>query len=346
MESSTLPTVVVISLGGTIAMSGDSDGVVPKISGAHLVEAVPSLHTLAKIEACNFRQIPGASLTLDDLYPLADEIDRSLDSGAAGVVVTQGTDTIEETAYVLDLLLDRDAPVVLTGAMRNASQPGADGPANLYAAVVVATSKHDYGGVVVVLGDEVHSARRVVKAHPTAPAAFLSTPPGPLALVTESAVVAYSLENSGPRLTIPRTVVRDSPRVPIVTVGLGDDGTILRNLRDVDAVVLETMGAGHLPQWLVEPAQELAMRIPVVMTSRTRRAPVLRTTYGFPGSERDLRSRGVLAAGLLDTFKARMLLLLLLRSGASHDEVRHRFQQLDLEAWAKPNDARSQTEPL
>lgn len=321
--------VVVLSLGGTIAMTaGAGEGVVPRLSGADLVAAVPGLQVVARVEAQSFRQVPGASLRLDDLHALAGEVDRHLDAGAAGVVVTQGTDTIEETSYYLDLLLDRPEPVVVTGAMRNPTLAGADGPANLLAAVVVAASGQDLGGVVVVLGDEVHSARGVAKAHASRPAAFTSPDSGPLGLVVEGRLVLHARPVPKP-VGVGRQLVSAGASVPVVVVGLDDDGRALAAAEGADAVVLEALGGGHVPERLVERVADLAARVPVVMTSRTRSGPTLLDTYGFPGSERDLRARGVLSAGPLNALKARILLLALLRSGLGRDEVVQRLAAVD-----------------
>jgi L-asparaginase len=136
------PKVTVLSLGGTIAMTGDtsSGGVVPRLTGEELVSAVPQLEAVAEIEAESFLQIPGAHITVGNLVEVAEEATRRIDAGASGIVITQGTDTIEEAAFALDLLVDRDAPVVVTGAMRSPTLPGADGPANLLASVSVAAS--------------------------------------------------------------------------------------------------------------------------------------------------------------------------------------------------------------
>lgn len=323
-----LPSVVVISLGGTIAMSGEN-GATPALTGDELIAAVPGLGGLATVEAVNFRLLPGASLRLDDIDELAAEIERRLDAGADGVVITQGTDTIEETAFYLDLQLDRTEPVVVTGAMRNASLPGADGPANLFAAVVVAGSRLDLGGVVVVLDDQVHSARAVAKTHSTLPSAFASPGCGPIGLVAEGrAHLSVVPVRRWPRIR--RAAPGAPPRsVPIVTIGLDDDGATLAAADRADAVVLDALGVGHVPQWLVEPITRHAERIPVVMTSRTRTGPVLRQTYGFPGSERDLRERGVLSCGLLNALKARILLLALLRSGMNRAEMVDYMTEID-----------------
>lgn len=327
----TVPHVVVFSLGGTIAMSGreDGTGVVPVLRSEDLVAAVPGLERVATITAVDFRRVPGASLRVDDLIELAAEIERVLDDGADGVIVTQGTDTIEETAYCLDLLLDQQRPVVVTGAMRNPTLPGADGPANLFAAAVVAASGLDLAGVVVVLGDEVHCARTVAKSHSTIPAAFTSPGTGPLGLVVEGRVVRRSSPVSA-RVHVPvEPGGQARPSVPILTIGLDDDGGMLAAADRADAVVLEALGVGHVPRWLAAPIGDLAARVPVVMTSRTRNGPVLRETYGFDGSERDLRARGVLGAGSLAAVKVRVLLLLLLRTGAGRAEIAEHLERLD-----------------
>jgi len=154
-----LPEVTVLSLGGTISstQTEGGSGVAPSLTGEALVEDVPEISKVAQVSADSFRQVPGSELVLEDLIELAAEIEGHIDAGTAGVVVTQGTDTIEETSFVLDLLMARDAPVVVTGAMRNPTLPGAEGPANLLASVRVATSEAARGlGAVVVLNDEIH----------------------------------------------------------------------------------------------------------------------------------------------------------------------------------------------
>lgn len=120
-----LPKVAVLSLGGTISSTNTGgSGVTPTLTGEALVEDVPELSGVAEVSAASIRQVPGSELTLNDLIELSAEIKSSIEEGASGVVVTQGTDTIEETAFVLDLLLDEEAPVIVTGAMRHPDLPG------------------------------------------------------------------------------------------------------------------------------------------------------------------------------------------------------------------------------
>src|SRR5262249_19813666 len=158
----------VFALGGTIAMTpAPGGGVAPALSAADLLAAVPALSDAGvELRVTDFRRVPGASLTLDDLFELVTAINDALAEGCAGAVVTQGTHTIEEAAYVLALLLPTDAPVVVTGAMRNPAMAGPDGPANILAAVRVAASPSARGlGCLVAFNDQIHAARWVRKAH-------------------------------------------------------------------------------------------------------------------------------------------------------------------------------------
>ena len=168
--------VLIISTGGTITMTpGQRAGVVPTLTGEDLVRAVPALAQIAALDVFSFSTKPGASLTLEDLIGIAELIDSRPVEAVAGAVVVQGTDTIEETSFALDLLVHSRQPVVVTGAMRSANAPGADGPANLLAAVTVASDPAAQNlGAVVVLNDEVHAARYVQKTHTAMPSAFSS----------------------------------------------------------------------------------------------------------------------------------------------------------------------------
>lgn len=320
--------VNVLALGGTIAMTAEPDepGVVPRLKAEQLVAAVPGLAGSGiSVEAQNVRGVPGSSVSLDDVRSVAAVIAEQSADGVDGFVVTQGTDTIEETSYLLDLLCDGPAPVVVTGAMRNPTLAGADGPANLLAAVQVAGSPRARGlGCVVVFGDEVHAARFVVKAHTTSTAAFVSPTAGPLGAVVEGELRLFT--RPGPRITVgARDDVR-SGRVALVTMTLGDGGALLADLDGrFDGLVVAAFGAGHVPAEVVPLLAGLAGRIPVVLASRTGSGSVLSRTYAFPGSEQDLLNRGLISAGFLHPLKARILLHLLLSAGATREEIAATF---------------------
>ncbi|GAA4676283.1 asparaginase [Streptomyces chumphonensis] len=320
--------MAVFSLGGTIAMTTDptTGGVVPALSAHELLAAVPALATSGiGLKAQDFRRLPGASLTFEDLTALSATIAAELETGEVdGVVVTQGTDTIEETAFLLDLYHGHEQPLVVTGAMRNPTLPGADGPANLHSAVLAAADPGLGGaGCLVVLGDEIHSARTVRKSHTTSPAAFTSPACGPIGRIAENRVRRVGgLPRRGPFVPVPDR----EARVGLYTVTLGDDGALL-DLWDgnCDGLVVAAFGVGHVPERLVEGLTELASRIPVILASRIGNGPVLSDTYGFSGSEKDLLGRGLIGAGDLGPYQARLLLHALLAHGADGATVRETF---------------------
>lgn len=319
------PTVLILTLGGTIAMTREAHGseaaagVKPSLTGEMLVEAVPQLAEAATIEVRSLRQLPGVHLRFADLEAVADAVGHAVHGGAAGVVVVQGTDTIEETAFALDRLLDIDAPVVVTGAMRNPTALGAEGPANLMAAVQVAASEAVRGlGCVVVMNDEVHAARFVRKSHTSSLAAFASPNAGPLGWIVEGRVriVTRVARVSTCAAMKDGTAAACEGKVVLLTAGLSDDGLAVDLLRDsFDGMVIEAAGGGHVSPGMAEALGRAAQRIPVILASRAPAGETLSATYGFTGGEIDLQRRGLIRAGWLDGIKARVLLSLLLRCG-------------------------------
>ena len=322
------PKVLLVSLGGTITMTRDATGAIsPTLSANDLARSVPGLEAIAEIETVSPFRLPGASLSIDNLLEVAALIDRHLDGDTAGAVVVQGTDTIEETAFVLDLLVHSEKPVVVTGAMRGAEAAGADGPANILAATTVAVDiRSSQMGTLVVLNDEVHCARLVQKSHTALPSAFSSPLAGPVGLVAEGATFfQYRIARRKP-LTPDRST-GDQP-VALITLSLGDDGRILPSLPGLGfrGTVLAGMGAGHVPEKVAPLVSDLLALMPVVLASRVHTGPVFSKTYGFAGSETDLLARGIWSAGKLSPIKARLLLSLLLRGPLDRKGIQDAFQ--------------------
>lgn len=323
------PSVTILALGGTIAMTqGHDKGVVPTLTGEKLVEAVPDLKALAHIDARSFRQIPSAELKYDDIVELAALIRSLAQTECRGTVITQGTDTIEETAFMLDRLLDLEMPVVVTGAMRNPTVPGADGPGNLLAAVQVAVSESARDcGCLVVMNDEIHAARFVRKTHTSRLDAFTSPLCGAIGWVSEGQVHIALRPSRIPAM--PSQTGSQSMLVGLVTMALGDEADQIKAITraGIKAMVVEAMGGGHVPSSVAAALGEAAEQIPVVLASRTGTGSVLARTYGFPGSEIDLQRRGLIRAGYLDGLKAKVLLTLALRAGLnSRQTVAELFQ--------------------
>ena len=322
--------VRVLAAGGTISMTEGSGGgggsATPELDADALVASLPTLDGQG-VEASTVSNLPSAHLSLADQLRICRAA-RDYARRGIGVVVTHGTDTMEETAMLCDVLHDAEAPIVFTGAIRPASAPGADGPANTMDAISIAASEAAAGmGVLLCFGGEIHHARCVRKTDTTSLVAFSSPQTGPLGRVSEGHPTIWS--------RIPRNPPLDPPhldsRVVIVPTASGDDGALARAALETepDGAVIGTLGAGHLNPNLLEIWQDAAERIPVVAYCRSERGVILNATYGYRGSEQDLRATGIIPAGFLSPQAARMKLLACLAAGLSTDEIRWAFRQDD-----------------
>ncbi|HYV15942.1 MAG TPA: asparaginase [Conexibacter sp.] len=317
--------VRILGAGGTIAMGGAS--ATPQLDAEGLIGTIPGLTDRAGIEARDVVNKPSPHLTLADMLEVCRQA-RDAARRGIGVVVAHGTDALEETAMLCDVIHDAEAPIVFTGAIRPATAAGADGPANLLDAVSVAASEEAAGmGVLVVFGGEIHHARCVRKTDTTSLVAFSSPQTGTLGRVTEGHPTIWSRLPRNPPLDPPQL----DKRVLVIPTSAGDDGTLAHAAlsTEPDGVVIGTLGAGHLAPDLLELWADAAQRIPVVAYCRPERGVVLTGTYGYAGSERDLRGTAIIPAGFLSPQAARMKLLACVASGLSIDEVRWAFRQDD-----------------
>jgi L-asparaginase len=316
-------SVALFTLGGTISVTGGQ-----RLTGADLAAAVPGLSELGQpVEIQDIEAVPSANLTAAKMLEVVDAASKAVAGGATGVVVTQGTDTLEETAFLVDQVWPHPQPFVFTGAMRNASLAGPDGPANLLAALRVAGSPAARDlGALVVFKEEIHAARWVRKTHSTSTATFVSPNTGPIGHVVEDRVrvLTRPLRLDGVQGSVEPAQL-DAIRVALYTVTMDDDGLLLRGLADThQGLVVAGFGVGHVPSALADVLGELATKIPVVLTSRTGAGSIVRNTYRSVGSESDLLGRGLIDGGFLDPLKARVLLRLLL---ATDDELEAAFGQ-------------------
>ncbi|VAX07292.1 L-asparaginase [hydrothermal vent metagenome] len=331
-----LPTVRLFLLGGTITMKKlpgkntsltSFSGVVPTVNADDLCRAVPGLDQVARLVARTDHMIASGNLNFQHAFDLAAEIRRAARTGDTdGFVIVQGTDTLEEMAFILDCLLDIPQPVVVTGAMRSPAELSADGPANIMAAVTCAADKTiGKAGVVVVMNDEIHGAAFVTKAHTASVGAFQSPNIGPIGHLAEGQPYLLSVPVQGPKFALPAGA--DMPKVALIKAAFGDDAFLLNMLEtsECQGLVIEAFGAGHLPESYLATLDNMTGKIPVILCSRTGAGHIYQHTYGYKGAEMDLIKRGLIPSGIYNGLQSRLLLTLLLMSGAGHDDIKKTF---------------------
>ncbi|MHC8365367.1 asparaginase [Pseudomonas sp. ZT5P21] len=308
-----LPKLAIAALGGTVSMQASpaGGGVIPTVSGETLLACVPELTTLARVTIETLGLLPSASLDFEFLLSVLSWANFQIKQGAAGVVIIQGTDTLEETATFFDFLWAHDEPLILTGAMRSASQAGADGPANLMDACrVVLTSSSRHRGVQVAMNGQIHSASAVRKTDSLALQAFSSPIVGPAGLLVEDNVRYLRPPSRRNVLPLP---IQTTQRIVLLEASLSADSLLLENTLALgyDGLVIAGFGAGHVSASWADRIETIASKIPVIIATRTGSGSTAHSTYGFKGGEIDLARRGAVMAGFLCPRKARILLWLL-----------------------------------
>jgi L-asparaginase len=323
------PRVAIVFTGGTIAMRPDAaaGGAIPSLRGAEIIERTTGLSEIARIEPVDWGLVPASHLSFDQVLDLARVVDEQLARDEIdGAVLVQGTDSIEETAFCLDLVHRSSKPLVVTGAMRNAAQDGYDGPDNMRGAVRCAASPalRDQG-VLVVLAGGILPADDAVKSHTERYDTFQALNLGPLGAVTQGNVVVTSRRARRRRLD-PVPAHAAEP-VALVTAVLGGDGREIRSAVQGGArgIVVAATGAGNTPEDMRQAAIDaMGAGVPVVLTTRSPSGRV-RPAYGFPGGGAAWERAGAILAGYLGGPKARVALALGLGAGLDDAGLRRLF---------------------
>lgn len=300
-------------------------GAIPSLRGRDILALAPGIDRYADLEVDDWGSYPGPHMTMERMWALRQRLLEHLGrADVDGIVVTHGTDSLEESAYLMARSISTVKPVVFTGAMRTSSDLGWDGPGNLGAAVRVAASPASCGqGAMVVMGDRIYSALDVTKVHTSMLDAFDSPGLGPLGVIDDGAVIF--------RRSLPDNVTTLEPEslggpVDIVSAWAGADSRLLTaSLAEGRGVVIAAMGRGNVPPEMLEGIDAfIAARKPVIITSRSARGRV-GPTYGYPGAGRRLLERGAIMGGARRPQQARIDLMLALGMGLSVEEIRAVF---------------------
>lgn len=313
----TKSVVAIGTLGGTITMTAHSatSGVSSTLGADDLVKSVPGLRELpVELRLETLANLASGSIQFKHLFQALAWAKQQVEEGATGVVLVQGTDTLEESAFFLDMYWPYAAPLVLTGAMRSPSEAGADGPANLLASIQVAMSPkmRNYGSVVV-MSDEIHQARFVRKSHTVSVHAFASPVVGPLGMVQEGEILLYREVSERAVLPVPNEF---HEKVLLLEAVLDEATEIYQALPSLPyaGLVIAGVGSGHVSEKVRDALMPVLKKMPVLMASRTGAGSTTKAVYGYKGAEIDLQSLGVVMADALCPRKARLLLSAILWS--------------------------------
>ena len=329
-----LPVVRMIATGGTIAMKIDpvKKAPVPAISGEDLLATVPEIAQVARVEVQNLSNVPSDYMDPDRWVQLSRAAAEALARPeVAGVIVSHGTDTLEETAWFLDLTVESEKPIVLIGAQRNASEKDFDGPRNLLnAARICVSSGARKMGSMIVLNNQINAAREAVKTHTSDVETFKSGDFGFLGVADNDRVVWYRAPLRRQHVAIkPLPEGSHLPRVDIVPMYGGADGALVRAAVAAGAkgLVIQALGWGNMNIPMFEAVKEqIAKGIPVVISTRVPNGRVL-PNYGFEGGGKTLQQAGAVFADSLSPQKARILLMLALQTTSKQAELQKLFDR-------------------
>jgi L-asparaginase len=328
-----LPVVRLIATGGTIAMKIDpvKKAPVPAISGEDLIATVPEIEKVARIEVQNLSNVPSDYMDPDRWIQLQKAVAQALARPeVAGVIVSHGTDTLEETAWFLDLTVDSEKPVVLIGAQRNASEKDFDGPRNLLnaARICVAPGARRMGAMIA-LNNQINAARDAVKTHTSDVETFKSGDFGFLGVADNDRVIFYRAPVRRQHVALRVPEGQHLPRVDIVDMYGGADGALVRAAVAAGSrgLVIQALGWGNMNVPMFEAVKEvIAKGVPVVISTRVWNGRVL-PTYGFQGGGKTLQEAGAVFADNLSPQKARILLMLALQTTSKPQDIQQFFDR-------------------
>ena len=319
--------IAIILNGGTISMKIDEKikAAVPSLSAEEIMSMIPGVEEYAEIEAYTFSSMPSPHMTLETMLKLSKFTTELVErEDIDGVVITHGTDTLEETAYLLDLTVRTKKPVVVTGAMRSGSELGYDGPFNLATSICTAISDEAVGrGVLVCFNGELNSASEVTKANSMALNAFRTPNFGPIGIVDNDNVIFYRDANYSEKYDVSEI----KKQVALIKCVVDMDSSYIDYLieKGCGGIVIEALGRGNVPPKMVDGIKKATeLNIPVVVVSRCFEGRVFES-YGYEGGGKQLKDLGVIFGDTLPGQKARIKLILAINSGMNIHEIARAF---------------------
>ncbi|MBU3132497.1 asparaginase [Clostridium gasigenes] len=319
--------IAVVFNGGTISMKVDEriKAAVPSLTGEEIMSMVTGIEEFAEVESYNFSSMPSPHMSVEIMLELSKFVEELLNrEDIDGVVITHGTDTLEETAYLLDLTLKTEKVVVITGSMRSSSELGYDGPFNLAASICTAISEEAKGrGVLVCFNGDLNSATEVTKANSMALSAFRTPNFGPIGMVDNNKVLFYR----NVQKTNTYEVEELRGEVALVKCVAGMDSSYINFIIDKGdkGIVIEAMGRGNVPPKMIPGIKRaINKNIPVVIVSRCFEGRVFES-YGYEGGGKMLKDLGVIFGDTLPGQKARIKLILAIGAKLKLEEIRNSF---------------------
>ena len=323
--------IAVVFNGGTISMKIDErlKAAVPSLTGEEIMEMVTGIEDYAEVESYSFSSLPSPHMTPELMFKLSEFVKEIIErDDIDGVVITHGTDTLEETAYLLDLTINTKKPIVVTGSMRSSSELGYDGPFNLATSICTAISEEARGkGVLVCFNGTLHSAKDVTKTNSMALDAFQTPSFGPLGIVDNNRVIFYRNSPKVEHLDIKSL----DCKVALIKCVSGMDSTFLEYAiqKGYNGIVIEGLGRGNVPPEMVSGIEKcIEKNIPVVLVSRCYEGRVYQS-YGYEGGGKDLRNKGVIFGDNMQGQKARIKLMVALSYNKNYDFIR-KYMEEDL----------------